>query len=383
MGKDIFVSWSPCASAPFYFTADVEWLYVKYGINSAVGLGFADENILSGGMTNSKPVNHAVNLLSPQGADVVWASWMERKWYVAEIDFNDKEKTTIKDALHDTFPSSDDDDIENIKPKKGNYDIFHICCFPGGIIRYFLESSDYNRVISLDIVSQGKETHELDETLLYGRKGMIRSDEKYWENMDDFFDEMTHAGKYKKELDAIEAEYGEETRKRIEYYREHGAPDPALWDPYFVRYNYNVSVVMEDPASQLRKESCFFTNAEMYERYPAVNPNNVITRPSALKKLVFEWNSKGLIYSCYIYFNEEETFRIFQEAFGNAPDAKGELKVFMSKYNNYLELSLTVGEKSYTFEKMQIDIGRRERYYDSTDRFYENYEGEHQDFVGR
>lgn len=382
--RELFCSWSPCASAPFYFTADVEWLYVKYGINGAVGLGFADENILNGGMTNSRPVNHTVKLLSPKGVDVVWASWMERKWYVAEIAFSDEERRRIKDALHSTYPSCNTDDIENLEPKKGIYDIFHVCLFPGGTLRYFLESSDYNRVIALDIVSKGKETHELDESFLYGRRGMIRrEDEKYWENVDDFFDEMTHDGKYKKELDTIEEEYGEETRNRIEYYREHGAPDPALWDPYFVRYNYNVSIVMEDPASQLRMESCFFTNAEMYERYPAVNPDNVIICPSALRNLVFEWESEGFIYSCHIYFNEKETFRIFREAFGNDPDAKGELKVSMGGYNNNVEVFLSAGEHTYAFERMQVDIGRRKRYYDNVDRIYGNYEGEHQDFVGR
>lgn len=383
MDKNTPCSWSPCLSSPFYFTTAVEWFYVRYGKNSAAGLSGIDNFLFNNGMTISSPIECTVNNLTPSGVDIIWASWMERKWYAAAIDFTNEEKEKIKNALNSTFASYDDEDISDIKPKEGQYDIFHVCCFPGGKLRYFLESSDYNRIISLDITSQAAETHKLDESYLHGGRCMIKREEKYWENMDDYFDEMTLDGKYKKELDDIEEEYDEETRERIEYYREHGAPDPALWDPYFVRYNYNVSIVMEDSASQLRKESCFFTNAELYERYPTVNPGNIITRPSALKKLVFEWNSKGFIYSCYIYFNEEETFRLFQEAFGNNPDAKGELKVFVSKYNNYLELSLTVGEKTYAFEKMQIDIGRRERYYDETDRVYENYEGEHQDFVGR
>lgn len=380
----LFFTWSLCASAPFYSTADVEWLYVKYGIDSAAGWGFANENILNGGMTNSRPVNHTVKLFSPKGVDAVWASWMERKWYVAEIVFSDEERRKIKDALRSTYPSCNTDDIENLEPKKGIYDIFHVCLFPGGTLRYFLESSDYDRIISLDIVSQGRETHELDEDFLYGRRGMIRrADEKYWENVDDFFDEMTHDGKYKKELDAIEEEYGEETRKRIEYYRGHGALDPAFWDPYFFRYNYNISVILEDPTSQLRMESCFFTNAEMYERYPAVNPDNVITRPSALRNLVFEWESEGFIYSCHIYFNEEETFRIFREFLGDDMDKRGELKVFVSRSNNNVEVSLSAGENTCAFEKMQVDIGRRERNYDNVARIYKNYEGEHQDFVGR
>lgn len=139
---------------------------------------------------------------------------------------------------------------------------------------------------------------------------------------------------------------------------------------------------MEDPESELLDETCYFTNAEMYHRYFSVNPGNVISRPAALRKLVFGWKSKGYFYSCYIYFNEEEIFRNFQEAF-DGDESKGEFKIFVSKYNNCLELSLTVGDKKYRFENMQIDIANRERFYDSADRVYENYEGAHQDFVGR
>lgn len=72
---------------------------------------------------------------------------------------------------------------------------------------------------------------------------------------------------------------------------------------------------MEDPESELLDETCYFTNAEMYHRYFSVNPGNVISRPAALRKLVFGWKSKGYFYSCYIYINEEEIFRNFQEAF--------------------------------------------------------------------
>lgn len=383
MGNNMLNSWSPCLSAPFNFTAAVEWFYVKYGMNSAVGLAGADKDLFEDGMTLSRPIDCRVNLFSPKGVDLVWASWMERKWYVAEINFSEQEEKIIKDALHASFPSFDDEDYLNPKQKKGSYGIFHVCCFPGGKLRYFLESNDYNRIISLDLVSQAAETHELDETFLHGGRGMIRREEKYWEDMNDYFDDMLHEGKYKMEMEAIEREFGEETRQRLEYHQEHGAPDPALWNSYFKRYNYKVSVVMEDSASELLQETCHFTNAELYQRYLKVNPDNVIASPAALKKLVFEWKSKGFIYSCYIYFNEEETFRVFQEAFGDDSDKTGQLKIFVSKYNNYLDISLSVGEKTYVFEKMQIDIGRREGVYDDTERVYENYEGAHQEFVGR
>lgn len=383
MEKKLICSWRPCLSAPFNFTASVEWFYVKYGPGFAVGLGNVDKDYYCGGMTVSNPIDHNVNLFFPGGVDLVWSSWMERKWYVAEIDFDSNVKDSIKNAIRTNFASYDDEDVANIKAKAGALDIFHVCCFPGGIIRYFVESSDYNRVVSLDLFSQAKETHELDEDFLYGGRGMIRREEKYWSDMNDYFDEMLHEGKYKRKLESIEREFGEEECKRIEHYRKYGAPDPSLWDAYFTRYKYSINIELEDSESELFDETCYFTNAEMYHRYFSVNPGNVIKQPAALRKMVFGWKSKGYYYSCYVYFNEEETFRFFRDAFSGDDNNVGELNIFVSKYNNYIDFSLVVGDKKYRFEKMQVDIANRERFYDNADRVFENYEGAHQEFVGR
>ncbi len=389
MLKKKFIKWSPQMSAPFNFPVAGEWLYVKYGFDSAVTPYLGGTNLLQDGMAVSHQLEKEIKGHVPKGTDLLWDSWTERKWYQADINFSRKEKKILKNALLSTFPSYDNfDDLLNPKQKNGSYDIFNICIFPGGKIRYYLESSDYNRRICLDgLHSQAKEI-QMNQDFLYGGSGMrARSEEKYWDTMDEYFDEMLLQGKYYLPLETIENEYDSNTRDRIEYYRKHGAPNPAMWDPYFKRYNYRVAVLMEDSKSKLWSECCHFTNAEMYERFLPVNPDNVIDRPSPLANMDFKWDSAGYAYAANLYFNEEETFAIFQEAFNgqdnSLDNSLGELRILVGKNNDSISASLIVNGKSYSFNKIQMDIERCREHYLVGDYIYKNYKEPHQKFVGR
>jgi len=379
------IKWSPQMSAPLYFTIDGIWLYVKYGFNSAVTPYLGGTELLHSGMAKSRQLDRTIKSHIPKGVDLVWASWSERKWYAADVNFTFKEKQLLKRMLKSTFPSYDNfHDLLNPQPKIGSYDIFNTCIFPGGKIHYYLSSSDYNRIICLDMETQAKETHAIGEDFLYGGTGiMVRSDTKYWDTMDEFFDNMLFEGKYHMPLDSIEEEYDIHTRKRTELYRKFGAPKPSLWEPYFRRYNYKVSVQMEDAKSKLWNERCTFTNAEMYERFLPVNPDNIIDTPSPLANINFKWDSNDYAYTSNIYFNEEETFQIFQNAFASNPDSKGELQILVSKNNGSISASLIVNEKSYKFNKVQIDIEQCKEHYLIGKIIYKNYKDPHQEFIGQ
>ena len=383
--KKKLIKWNPIISAPVNFPAFGQWLYVRYGMDSAVTPYLGGTELLCGGITRKYPATKTISFYSPTGIDLVWASWTERKWYVANIKFSKKEKAIIKKALLSTFPSYDNfDDYLNPSAKKGSYETFHVCCFPGGKIRYFLEDEDGNRIIALDIISQAEETHQLDQSFLHGGRGMIaRSEEKYWDSMDEYFDDMLHEGKHYLDLDSIEETYGEDWRARTEYYRKNGRPDPALWDSYFKRYNYRVSVVMENPKDKLWQETCYFTNAEMYSRHPFVNPDNVISNPSALKNISLEWDANSFAYCSEIYFNEEETFRIYKEAFGKEDGSKGELKIVIGKDSASIRTFLTVGKNSYEFKKNQYFIERCKEHGLVGKIICQNYKEPHQEFAGR
>ena len=385
MPKKKFIKWTPLISAPFNFPADGQWLYVRYGLDKAVTPYLGGAELLNSGITRHHPMTRTISLHTPTGADLLWASWTEHKWYVADIKFNRKEKAIIKEALQSTFPSYDDfDDYLNPKPKEGSYEIFHICCFPGGKIRYFLEDGDYKRLIALDITSQAEETHKLDQSFLYGGIGMIpKSKEKYWDSMEDYFDDMLNEGKHYLSLDSIEETYGTDYRQRAEYYRKHGAASPTLWDPYFKRYDYRVSVIMENPRDKLWQEHCYFTNAEMYKRHLSVNPGNIIEHPSPLKNIYFEWDANGFAYCSELYFNEEETFRIFKEAFGKEGSSKGELQIVIGKDSGSIKAVLTVGKNSYEFKKTQLYIERCKEHGLVGKIIYKNYTEPHQEFAGR
>lgn len=59
-------------------------------------------------------------------------------------------------------------------------------------------------------------------------------------------------------------------------------------------------------------------------------------------------------YTCFMYFNEEEMLRVFDEAYGEDRMQKGELKINVCKYNNFFDIFLNVGEKYIRLEKTQI-----------------------------
>ena len=98
MPKKKFIKWTPLISAPFNFPADGQWLYVRYGLDKAVTPYLGGAELLNSGITRHYPKTPTITFSVPSGADLLWASWTEGKWYVADIKFNRKEKAIIKNA---------------------------------------------------------------------------------------------------------------------------------------------------------------------------------------------------------------------------------------------------------------------------------------------
>jgi hypothetical protein len=110
--------------------------------------------------------------------------------------------------------------------------------------------------------------------------------------------------------------------------------------------------------------------------------NEPFKMPSRLKEFLVKWDTKDSRYTCFMYFNEAEMLKVFDEAYGEDRMQKGELKIKVCKYNNLFDISLNVGDKSIKLEKTEIRVFQDpiEKPNGKGTLIYKNYEGNHKNF---
>ena len=120
-----------------------------------------------------------------------------------------------------------------------------------------------------------------------------------------------------------------------------------------------------------------FTNAEQCD-FPS-KLGDYIKMKSRLKEIKAMWDTKEFRYTSWMYFNEEEVLRIFDEAYGKDRMRQGELRIKVGADCKSYDLSLNVGGKSFELEKTEIRV-----FQDPIDNpngdgtlIYKNYEGNH------
>lgn len=103
-----------------------------------------------------------------------------------------------------------------------------------------------------------------------------------------------------------------------------------------------------------------------------------------MKYLSFLWQVKDSLYSGYFFFDEDEILRVYPKAFGNEGKLKGELVVKVSKYNNWFDIFLQVGDKKYKLEKTKIHVFRdTPQKKDDDEPFYCNYwDSDVEEYIG-
>ena len=234
----------------------------------------------------------------PNSVNLIWTSKIERKKYVASVDFCEEELATIKHLLETGYEGIGKD---NPQP----YQDFAICCLPGGQLRFFLYG-EFRRVC-LDFYHQA-------ETLEMNRKK--------WE-------------------------VGVDYTRDIPY---------GLWDNYFRRYNYTIKASFrEKNGRSIYSDSARFTNGEFYERNFSVNPTNVISSPSVVMQYSFQWLELKRHYEFVLMFNEENIFAVFDKAFRDHPDEEALLQIIVEK-DNQLNVSLNIGQDSYKLSSLEFIV---------------------------
>lgn len=363
-------SWEPTCSAPKMFEVYTHWFYVKYGKDKAVT---TSKDFYEGGIDWAWPHEAGeVRNEIPTGVQIVYAALQERKIYKADIDFTSDELRIIRDHFNRGY---------NACQKKDTYGIFCVCILPGGNLKFILCGVERQRNIVLDFDYKAEETYEADEDIMMGLNHSPGRGMRNWKDREQFFDFMTNEGCCYMELDSIRKQFGEQTYLQSKYYREKSIP-MNIWNRYFERFNYKTVISFENDSTSMVFDMCMYTNAESYTRMYGKNDDNYIENPARIKKTRFEWEVDGHRYETVCYFNEEEVLRVFDEAFGDDHNQKGELKIDVSKYNNLLTIHLNVGDKSILLEKTQIDIVEVDKNTGDRTPIYENYEGpDHQIFI--
>ena len=342
-----------CCSGPILGPGD--YVTVEYIGESGTVRVFGNESIGVGmglghdGVTRSRASRFGL----PKAIEATWVSWTDRKVYsVATLLPYDTILSLFKDGGEPCVPAPKGITPDDLIGK--TIDRFDLCFLPGGKVMLYVNTAV--KSILLDWTAEGTEVTD-DEILrhVYRQYGL--------KNMDEYYD-MLYSDKYK--------EY-EPWRK---YMRKHGSIGPLL-ERYLERFNYTLNFEFENKETTIYKVRSNFTNGERYSLTPEYN--KAFKMPSRLKEFRVLWDTKDYRFTGFMYFNEEEMLKVFDEAYGNDRTQKGELTIKVCKYSNLFDIFLNVGDKSIKLEKTEIRVFRdpiEDPDGDGT-LIYKNYEGNH------
>ena len=343
-----------CCSAPRLNPGE----YVSVGfIGNSGTLSPFGNNIVDGGMgcgMDGVARDRSRKYCLPKAVEAMWVSYSDRKVYsVASLLPYDMILSLFNDGGTPCIPASQDTTREErLRLIQG----LDLCFMPEGKVMLYVKAPV--KCILLDWSATGNEVTD-DNILskLYKRREL--------DDIESFFDKMSS--------------YPEDEHW-TSYRSKHGSVAPLL-ERYLQRFNYTLNFEFENEETSVYSVESYFTNGEHYDRTPKYN--EAFKMPSRLKEFWVMWDYKDSRYSCYMYFNEAEVLKVFDEAYGGEDRTqKGELKIKVCKYNNLFDISLNVGDKSIKLEKTAIRVFRRpiENPTKAGELIYKNYKGDHTNF---
>lgn len=339
-------NWEPTSSAPLLFPVEFHAAYMRYGNNSALAVPSSmriNNGLGTPGLTYG--LNDEGSYPLPTGLDIVWLSLVDKKFYRAEVDFP-----------MDTLTSLFDKGYINGKGEREYYNMVNVGLIPGGRIIIYLDGGE-KRVELCDF--QGEET-------MVNMKDFLPNAYFAYENYDAYFQEVFS-----------------DDDDWILNYKTNGVPYD-LWDRYRERFNYDINFEFENKASRPNGSAYGFANKERCN-INQYNPAISIRPTSPIRLINTGWIVDGYEYSAWFYFNEQEVLRVFDEAYGDDREQKGELRILVSKYNNLFDISLRVAGKVYPLKATQIRVFKQRPGED--DKYavliYKNYEDAHTKFIGQ
>lgn len=347
-------TWGPAASAPRMFKVESRYVIFYVGsdnspypvIYSGLGKGIAN------GSSNAALNKFNSQMEMPNGFETIWLSKAERKVYGGEFTFTEEQKERYRQFFVRGYEGAE---MWNgkVELKHYTYTTFCVTFIPGG--RALLHITGPGRRVYVDSF----QCHELKDITLEELNFPYQTDCKTVQELFDF-----------------DLKY-EEYQPMLTYIREHGIPY-KLWDRYLEKFNYKIKIEFENEHTILDPDyGSSYANGEIIKSRDGI-PTDSLAR---IKSLAFKWYVGDIKYTGHFYFNEEDVLEIFDRAYGNDRTQPGEFVIRVSKYNNWFDIFLRVGDKKYKFDnerRTQIHVFKvtPENKDDDNHLFYWNYRGE-------
>ena len=292
----------------------------------------------------------------PKAIEATWVSYTDRKVYTAASWLPyDTILSLFRNGGEPCLPTPSG--VVNGDERNRVIKAFDLCFLPGGKVILYVKAG-VKRIL-LDWSVMGIEVTD-DEVLrhIYKKRGL--------KNIEEYFD-IYYSDRY--------SDY-EHWRS---YVSKHGTIAPLI-ERYLQRFNYTLNFEFENQETSVYCVESKFTNGEQYGETSKYN--EAFNNPSCLKESYVQWDTKDSRYTCFMYFNEAEMLKVFDEAYGEDRTQKGELKIKVCKYNNLFDISLNVGDKSIKLAKTEIRVFQDpiEKPDGKGTLIYKNYEGNHKNF---
>lgn len=316
-------SWSPSVSTPYNYPVELLRCKVGFGdegksfpvFDSFPILGIGESG--AGGVDlNAFDVERGFPI--PNSIDILWVAYTEKKFYKADIKFSEELQYRILELFREGYYGVKQN-------QRFRYNNLVITLLPEGKIWLYLDGP--HRYVRLDYTLQAEEVEvELSDYV-----------KTRYKTIEDFC---------KGRL----SDYPE----AVENLSKNGIPK-GLWDTYAERFPYDIKIEFENEQTVFDPNYGYFcSNGEMLGSL-----DDVKYHPMArLKYLIMAWSVADTVYTGHLFFNENEVIHKFPEVFTNPsnPNIRGEFLINVSKYNNWFDISLRVGERECKFEKTQIHV---------------------------
>ncbi|QUB76706.1 DUF2931 family protein [Prevotella melaninogenica] len=343
--------WIPSIAAPRHYPVQIKYAFVDFGTKdrripvyeSSVGGGIGQP----GSEVDYVDFNEKGGRDMPTAVHLLWLSYAERKFYQLDAELSENTKERMLKMFRKPYYMSDDNE-------HCRYFNLVITMLPGG--KVWLHLNGIGRTAIVCDTLQAKEVHmELEDF-----------------DKDAFYTFKTLDNSCKLLLSDFEG--------AAENLEKHGVP-LGLWDKYKEWYRYTTKIEFENKETKLGTHILYkFTNGDKYWDDDSI-PKNIQT---SCKYLAMDWQVKDSTYTGYFFFDEDEILRVYPKAFGNEGKLKGELVVKVSKYNNWFDIFLQVGDKKYKLEKTKIHVFRdTPQKKDDDEPFYCNYwDSDVEEYIG-
>lgn len=316
-------SWSPSVSTPYNYPVELLRCKVGFGDEGKSFPVFDSYPILGIGESGAGGVDlNAFDIERgfpiPNSIDILWVAYTEKKFYKADIKFSEELQYRILELFREGYYGVKQN-------QRFRYNNLVITLLPEGKIWLYLDGP--HRYVRLDYTLQAEEVEvELSDYVKTRHK-----------TIEDFC---------KGRL----SDYPE----AVENLSKNGIPK-GLWDTYAERFPYDIKIEFENEQTVFDPNYGYFcSNGEMLGSL-----DDVKYHPMArLKYLIMAWSVADTVYTGHLFFNENEVVHKFPEVFTNPsnPNIRGEFLINVSKYNNWFDISLRVGERECKFEKTQIHV---------------------------